>query len=150
EVVTASQILEQINQILGVMQIVLVGIAAVSLLVGAIGIMNSMYTSVMERTKEIGIMKSIGARNSDVLQIFLMEAGLIGLVVGVLGTALGTGMALVIGPIAKEAGFHLVIQIEYSVLAMGLVFAFVVGMLSGILPAYQASKLKPVDALRYE
>ncbi len=150
EVVTASQILEQINQILGVMQIILVGIAAVSLLVGAIGIMNSMYTSVMERTKEIGIMKSIGARNSDVLQIFLIEAGLIGLVGGVLGTALGTGMALVIGPIAKEAGFPLVIQVEYSVLVLGLVFAFVVGMLSGILPAYQASKLKPVDALRYE
>ena len=150
EVVTASQILEQINQILGVMQIILVGIAAVSLLVGAIGIMNSMYTSVMERTKEIGIMKSIGARNSDVLQIFLIEAGLIGLVGGVLGTALGTGMALVIGPIAKEAGFPLIIQIEYSVLVLGLVFAFVVGMLSGILPAYQASKLKPVDALRYE
>ena len=149
EVFTASQILGQIQQILGIMQIVLVGIAAISLLVGAIGIMNSMYTSVVERTKEIGIMKSIGARNSDVLQIFLMEAGLIGLVGGLLGTALGTGMALAIGPFAKEAGFPLIIKIEISVLALGLVFAFVVGVLSGILPAHQASKLKPVDALRY-
>ena len=94
EVVTASQILEQINQVLGVMQIVLVGIAAISLLVGAIGIMNSMYTSVLERTKEIGIMKAIGARNPDILWIFLIEAGMIGLVGGILGTALGSGMAL--------------------------------------------------------
>lgn len=150
EVVTASQILEQINQILGVMQIVLVGIAAISLLVGAIGIMNSMYTSVLERTKEIGIMKAIGARNPDILQIFLIEAGLIGLVGGVLGTALGTGMAIIIGPIAQQAGFPMIINIEVGVLIMGLLFAFVVGMTSGILPAYQASKLKPVDALRYE
>ena len=150
EVVTATQILEQINQVLGVMQIVLVGIAAISLLVGAIGIMNSMYTSVLERTKEIGIMKSIGARNSDVLQIFLMEAGMIGLVGGIFGTALGTAIALGVGSVSKSAGFLLIIKIEIGVLLLGLVFAFVVGMVSGILPAYQASKLKPVDALRYE
>ena len=150
EVVTATQILEQINQVLGVMQIVLVGIAAISLLVGAIGIMNSMYTSVLERTKEIGIMKSIGARNGDVLQIFLMEAGMIGLVGGVFGTLLGTGIALAVGLFSKQAGFLLIIKIEIGVLLLGLLFAFVVGVLSGILPAYQASKLKPVDALRYE
>ncbi len=150
EVMTATQILEQIGQVLGVMQIVLVGIAAISLLVGAIGIMNSMYTSVLERTKEIGIMKSIGARNSDVLQIFLMEAGMIGLVGGIFGTALGTVIALAVGSFSKSAGFLLIIKIEISVLLLGLLFAFVVGMVSGILPAYQASKLKPVDALRYE
>lgn len=150
QVLTATQILEQINQVLGVMQVVLVGIAAISLVVGAIGIMNSMYTSVLERTKEIGIMKSIGARNSDVLQIFLMEAGLIGLVGGVFGTALGTTIALIVGSIAKQVGFLLIIKIEVMVLVLGLLFAFIVGMLSGILPAYQASKLKPVDALRYE
>ena len=150
EVVTASQILEQIDQVLGVMQIVLVGIAAISLLVGAIGIMNSMYTSVLERTKEIGIMKAIGARNPDILWIFLIEAGMIGLVGGILGTALGSGMALAVGPIAKQAGFPLIVTLEASVLLFGLLFAFIVGMISGILPAYQASKLKPVDALRYE
>ncbi len=150
QVLTASQILEQIGQVLGVMQVVLVGIAAISLLVGAIGIMNSMYTSVLERTKEIGIMKAIGARNAHILQIFLMESGLIGLVGGVFGTALGTGMALAIGPIAKSAGFTLNITIEPSVVLFGLLFAFILGVLSGILPAYQASKLKPVDALKYD
>ena len=150
QVLTAAQILEQINQVLGVMQVVLVGIAAISLLVGAIGIMNSMYTSVLERTKEIGIMKAVGAKNSNILTLFLIESGLIGLVGGLIGTALGTGMALIIGPIAKGAGFPLIITIEASVLLFGLLFAFIAGMVSGILPAYQASKLKPVDALRQE
>jgi len=150
QVLTAAQILEQINQILGIMQAVLVGIAAISLLVGAIGIMNSMYTSVLERTKDIGIMKAIGARNSDILQIFLIESGMIGLVGGLLGTALGTGLALTIGSFSKQAGFLLIINIEVMVLAFGLLFAFIIGMVSGALPAYQASKLKPVDALRYE
>ena len=150
QVLTADQILEQINQILGIMQAVLIGIAAISLLVGAIGIMNSMYTSVLERTKDIGIMKAIGARNSDILQIFIIESGMIGLVGGLLGTALGTGMAFAIGSFSKSAGFLLIIKIEIVVLVFGLLFAFIVGIVSGVLPAYQASKLKPVDALRYE
>jgi len=150
QVLTATQILEQINQVLGVMQIVLVGIAAISLVVGAIGIMNSMYTSVLERTREIGIMKAIGARNSDVLEIFLIESGLIGLVGGIFGIVLGTIMALVIGQFSKNAGFLLNINIEPFVLIFGLLFAFIVGVISGMLPAYQGSRLKPVDALRYE
>ncbi len=150
QVLTAAQILEQIDQVLGILQIVLVGIAAISLVVGAIGIMNSLYTSVLERTKDIGIMKAIGARNSDILKVFLIEAGLIGLVGGILGTALGVGIALAIGSVSQEAGFTLNIVIEPTIVILGLVFAFVVGVLSGILPAYQASKLKPVDALRYE
>ncbi|MEK6937328.1 MAG: ABC transporter permease [Nanoarchaeota archaeon] len=150
QVLTATQILEQINEVLGVIQIFLVGIAAISLIVGAIGIMNSMYTSVLERTKDIGIMKSIGARNSDILKIFLIESGLIGLVGGVIGTILGTAMALIIGSFSKNAGFLLIIKIEPLVLLFGLLFAFFVGVISGILPAIQASKLKPVDALRYE
>ncbi len=150
QVLTATQILEQINQVLGIIQVFLVGIAAISLIVGAIGIMNSMYTSVLERTKDIGIMKSIGARNSDILKIFLIESGLIGLVGGILGTSLGTLMAVVLGSISRNSGFLLIIKIEPLILLFGLLFAFLVGVISGILPAVQASKLKPVDALRYE
>ena len=150
QVLTASQILEQINQVLGVMQVVLVGIAAISLLVGAIGIMNSMYTSVLERTKDIGIMKAIGARNSAISQIFLIESGLIGLGGGIMGVLLGTGLAFLLGSFSQQAGFLLIIKIEPMVLILGLLFAFVICMVSGILPAYQASRLKPVDALRYE
>ena len=150
QVLTATQILEQISQVLGIMQVVLVGIAAISLIVGAIGIMNSMYTSVLERTKDIGIMKAVGARNSDIMKIFLIESGLMGLVGGIFGTALGTIVALIVEKISSQSGFLLIIRIEYGLLLFGLLFAFLVGMISGALPAYQASKLRPVDALRYE
>ena len=150
QVVTAAQILEQIGQVLGIMQIVLVGIAAISLIVGAIGIMNSMYTSVLERTKEIGIMKAIGARNKDILILFLIESGLIGFVGGTIGVGLGAALAYAVGYFSKNAGFTINIQIEPLVLLFGLLFAFIVGIIAGILPAWQASKLKPIDALRYE
>ena len=150
QVLTATQILEQISQVLGIMQVVLVGIAAISLIVGAIGITNSMYTSVLERTKDIGIMKAVGARNSDIMKIFLIESGLMGLVGGIFGTALGTIVALIVEKISSQSGFLLIIRIEYGLLLFGLLFAFLVGMISGALPAYQASKLRPVDALRYE
>ena len=109
-----------------------------------------MYTSVLERTKDIGIMKAIGARNSDILNIFLVESGLIGFIGGIFGVLLGSIMALIIGQFSRGAGFSLIVKIEPLVLIFGLLFAFVVGIISGILPAYQASKLKPVDALRYE
>ena len=150
QVLTATQIAERITGVLGIVQIVLVGIAAISLIVGAIGIMNSMYTSVLERTKDIGIMKAVGARNSDIMKIFLIESGLMGLVGGIFGTALGTIVALIVEEISSQSGFLLIIKIEPYLLLFGLFFAFLVGMISGALPAYQASKLKPVDALRYE
>ena len=151
QVMTAAQIGEQINQILGIIQVVLVGIAAISLLVGAIGIMNSMYTSVLERTKEIGIMKSIGAKNSDILSLFLIESAIIGFVGGIFGVLLGLGIAYVVGWGANQAGFALLkVTINLNVILFGLAFAVGLGIISGIMPARQASKLKPVDALRYE
>jgi len=150
QVLTASQILKQIGNILGIMQIVLVGIAAISILVGTIGIMNAMYTSVLERTKDIGIMKAIGARNSDIIKLFIVEAGIIGLIGGILGTALGSGIALVVGPLSKNAGFTINVTLDPVIIFFGLFFAAGIGILAGILPAYQASRLKPVDALRYE
>jgi len=150
DVITPTQILEQIGTILGVVQAVLVGIAAISLVVGGIGITNSMYTTVLERTREIGIMKSIGARNFDVLLIFLIESGLMGLVGGFFGVLLGTGISLAIGEFSTGAGFKLLVKINPGLMLFGLFFAFIVGMISGSLPARQASKLKPVDALRHE
>ncbi|MBL7148331.1 MAG: ABC transporter permease [Nanoarchaeota archaeon] len=151
QVISPAQMAEQIGQILGIIQFILIGIAAISLIVGAVGIMNSMYTSVLERTKEIGIMKSVGARNSSILMLFLVESGLIGFIGGVIGVALGTGMALAVGVAASQAGFSMLkITIDYKILIFGLFFAVFIGMGSGVLPAYKASQLKPVDALRYE
>ena len=149
EVYTPEQLLAQFNSLLDIIQVVLGGIAAISLFVGGIGIMNSMYTNVLERKNEIGIMKSIGAGPKDIQNIFLVEAGVIGFVGGLVGVIIGTLVSFGIGFAAQQAGFlYLRIEVEWWLLVFGIVFAFVVGMLSGYLPAKQASKLVPVEALR--
>lgn len=130
----------------------LLAIAAVSLIVGSIGIANTMFTSVLEKTKEIGIMKAIGARNRDILQIFLFNAAFIGLVGGILGIMLGTVLsgfmpALMGGLPMARGGLAIV---TFNSIAMALSVSVTVGILAGIIPAYQASKLRPVDALRFE
>ncbi len=149
---TSEQLLNTFQNIFGVVQGVLVGIAAISLLVGGIGIMNTMYTSVIERTKEIGTMKAIGAKNSHILLLFLIESGLLGLVGGLIGVGIGIGLAKGAESIAKIYLGTPLLQASMNPLIMfgALTFSFIIGTLSGILPALQASKLKPVDALRYE
>lgn len=150
EVITPEQILEQLGSLLGVVQLILGGIAAISLVVGAIGISNSMYTSVLERTKEIGILKSVGARNSDILFLFIIESGIIGLLGGMGGAILGSLAAVVTGVIAESQGFGLLkIVIDWKLIVFSLFFAMVIGMFAGALPSGQAAKLKPADSLRY-
>tara|TARA_Y100000310_G_scaffold266828_1_gene278524 strand:- start:14089 stop:15306 length:1218 start_codon:yes stop_codon:yes gene_type:complete len=151
EIQTFKELMESYTTVLNIIQIFLLGIAAISLIVGGIGIMNTMYTSVLERTREIGIMKSIGAKNSDILTLFLIESGILGLVGGGIGIILGIGFSKLVEAAAKAGGYGM-IQVSFPLpLIIGtLMFSFVVGALSGILPARQASKLQPVDALRYE
>lgn len=148
---TSEQILDTFNSIFGIVQAVLVGIAAISLLVGGIGIMNTMYTSVLERTKEIGIMKAIGAKNSDILYIFLFESGFLGLVGGVIGVLFGIGLSKGVEYFAVNMLGTTLLQasVTPTLIVGALVFSFLIGTLSGILPAMNAAKLKPVDALRY-
>jgi len=151
DVLTPQQIVNQINQILGVVSIVLGGIATISLIVGAIGIMNSMFTSVLERTRQIGLMKAIGARNTDIFLIFLLESGITGLAGGLIGAVIGSAIALAAGAAAQAAGISLLsMRIDLVVITVALVLSFLLGIISGTFPAWQASKLKPVDALRYE
>lgn len=149
DVATAEQFLEQLSVILGILQGVLVGIATISLIVGSVGIASSMYTSVIERTREVGIMKAVGATNQDITTMFLIEAGFIGFVGGLIGVALGFLIAQGIGVAADQSGFGILeITLDLSLVIFGVAFAVVVGMLSGYLPARQAASLKPVDALR--
>ena len=151
DILTPQQILNQINDILGVVQSVFAGIAAISLVVGAIGIMNAMFTSVLERTRDIGVMKSVGAKNFDIAAVFLIESGTIGLVGGAAGVLAGTLLAFSVGSGASAFGFPLLkIEVDFQIIVFALAFSFFVGSLAGLLPALQASKLKPVDALRYE
>ena len=149
---TSDQMLETFQGIFGVVQAVLVGIAAISLLVGGIGIMNTMYTAVIERTKEIGTMKAVGARNRDIRYIFLFESGLLGLVGGAIGILIGVGLGKGTEYIATIALGTPLLRASFPLYLIGgaLAFSFLIGSLSGILPAMQAAKLKPADALRYE
>jgi len=152
EVSTSEQILESFSNVFGIVQAVLVGIAAISLIVGGVGVANTMYTSVLERTKEIGTMKAIGAKNSDIMFLFLIESGLLGLIGGVIGVLIGLGLSKLAEYFATvQLGTNLLQASTSTSLIIGaLIFSFLIGAISGVLPAFQASKLKPVDALRYE
>jgi len=149
---TPVQTLSAINTILLVINIVVSGIAAISLLVGGIGIANTMYTSVLERTKEIGTIKAIGAKNKDVMLIFLIESGLLGLVGGILGVLLGYAVSKAIEYIAVEMLATSLLQTSSPpALVIGCIaFAFLIGAVSGLLPAYRASRINTVEAIRYE
>ncbi len=149
-VATAEQMIASFKGMLGMVQAFLVGIAFISLLVGGVGIMNTMYTSVLERTREIGIMKSIGARNVDVMAIFVIESGLLGLVGGAIGVVMGYAIGKAAEMVAVSSGVTM-LKVFYSAeLIIGaLLFSFVVGSLSGMLPAIEASRKNPVDSLRY-
>ncbi len=150
-VLTTEDYMQTFDIVLKVVQIVLIGIAAISLLVGGVNIANTMYTSVLERTNEIGIMKAIGARNSDIFLLFLIESGILGIVGGIAGIAAGIGMSKLVAFAAASAGWTFIQTLFPWYLTFGaLVFSFGVGAIAGTLPARQASKLRPVDALRYE
>ena len=145
-----QQLISSLNTILIIIEGVLVGIAAIALIIGGIGIMNTMYTSVLERTREVGILKSLGATNQNILLLFLVESGLLGLLGGVIGIILGFSISKTVEFIAYQAYESPLIQanISLSLIFGALLFSFIIGALSGTLPARQAAQLKPVDALR--
>jgi len=150
--ITSSKAMQETRaEMMSSMNLFLLAIAAVSLIVGAVGIANTMFTSVLEKTKEIGIMKAIGARNKDILMIFLLHSGLIGLVGGVLGIIFGvitsSGVPFLMGDMGmfKNGAF-----VSLNAVIIALSVSVLIGLIAGTIPAIQASKLKPVDALRYE
>jgi putative ABC transport system permease protein len=150
-VTSSKQMQETRNEMMGTMNTFLLAIAAVSLLVGAVGVANTMFTSVLEKTKEIGIMKAIGARNKDIMLIFLMNAALIGLVGGVLGIIGGTILSGFLPSLLGSSTFIRSSSIvSWNSVFIALSMSVLIGMIAGAIPAYKASKLKPVDALRYE
>jgi len=148
---TFEELMDTYSTILVIVQAVLIGIASISLLVGGVGIMNTMYTSVLERTNEIGVMKAIGAQNKDILAIFLIESGFLGLIGGVIGILIGVGIGKLVEFGAAQQGLDILkASFPWYLIVGALLFSFLVGAISGVAPARQASKLKPVDALRYE
>jgi len=148
---TPQQVLDSLNSAIFAVQLFVYIIAGISLVVGGIGITNTMYTAVLERTKEIGIMKAIGARNSSIFSIFALESGLLGTVGGLIGIILGLTFAYGLAFLGKQFLGSGLIQahVSFFLILGSLAFSFFVGLIAGLLPAYQASQMQPVDALRY-
>lgn len=155
-VYTPKMLTETVMSVLNIINLFLYGIAAISLIVGAVGIANTMFTSVLERTRQIGILKSLGMTNKEVMNLFLVESALIGLVGGIIGLFVGFIISGIIGQIASiflassRIGGTSLVSIQPWLIIFSLVFSMAIGILSGIFPARRASKLQPVEALRYE
>ena len=146
-----SDQLEAFSTALNVVVGFIILIALVSVLVSAVNTANTMVTSVLERVREIGVIKSIGARNSEIFNIFLFESSFLGFVAGVIGVIVGWLFVSSAGAILKALGWgFLSPHISLSLFVGGILFATIVGAISGVAPAVNASRMKPVDALRYE
>ena len=145
QIVSAESARDMIGQVTGTIEAVLGGIAAISLVVAGVGIVNTMTVSVSERTKEIGTMKAVGAKNTDIMLIFLAESGYTGLAGGFVGGAFGFVLGIVIGDFI---GLPVVLNIGLWAMVVG--FAIVTSIAAGAWPAWRAANLHPVEALRYE
>jgi putative ABC transport system permease protein len=149
-VLNQQDILSIAQSITSVLTIFLGGIAAISLLVGGIGIMNIMYVSVTERTREIGLRKAVGARKLDIMIQFLVESSILSLIGGMIGILLAWGIASVVGQIAMANSVDINPKIELDMVLLATFFSAGVGMFFGFYPSLRAANLQPVEALRSE
>ncbi|OQB24581.1 MAG: Macrolide export ATP-binding/permease protein MacB [Firmicutes bacterium ADurb.Bin182] len=145
--INQSALMDTMNSVTGTLKLLLGGIAAISLMVGGIGIMNIMLVSVTERTREIGIRKAIGATRGNILMQFLVEALMVSLIGGVIGLMISWGILEVISSVAGE---KVSFSMSPQVIGLALGFSLMIGVAFGLYPANKASKLHPVEALRYE
>ena len=149
-IINQQDILSTAAAITGVLTIFLGGIAGISLLVGGIGIMNIMLVSVIERTREIGLRKAMGAKKSDILIQFLTELILLSLFGGLVGILLGWGIGVLVGQIAAASDTALTPEMGLDAVLLATLFSSAVGLFFGLYPANRAASLEPVEALRYE
>lgn len=149
-ILTQQSIIDTASSITGILTIFLGGVAGISLLVGGIGIMNIMLVSVIERTREIGLRKAMGARKSTILTQFLVESLVISLIGGILGILMGWGLSTLVGALAAGNDIMLKPVMETNSILMATLFSAAVGIFFGLYPANRASNLEPVEALRSE
>ena len=143
-ILTAVSLNEQINSIIEIISIFLSAVATISIIVGMIGISNTMFMSVMERTKEVGVLKAIGSSSKEIIYIFTIEAGILGLLGGILGLLFALMFNFTLGL------FGVTTAMSIELLLGSVVFAFGIGVLAGVLPAKRASEIPAIEALRYE
>ncbi|VVB99683.1 MacB-like periplasmic core domain protein [uncultured archaeon] len=146
-ITSTEEIRAQVQSVTDTLVLFLGAIAAVSLVVGAIGVANSMFTSVLEKTKEVGIMKALGSTDNEILQLFLIESGLFGLIGGIIGVLLGTSVS---GMINLIGGGTFTSIVTPQLFFIAIVMSTIIGAVAGVMPARSAAKMKPIDALRYE
>jgi putative ABC transport system permease protein len=149
-VLNQQDILSLASSVTGVLTIFLGGIAAISLLVGGIGIMNIMLVSVVERTREIGLRKALGARRRDILGQFLIESSLLSLAGGFIGILLGWLISVVVERVAAASNTPIVPVMQLNSILLAVIFSAAIGVFFGLYPANRAASLEPVEALRYE
>jgi len=140
---TAASMMSSIGAITGAVSLFLGGIAAIALAVGGVGIANTMFMTVTERTRDIGVMKAVGAKERDILEVFLIESGLMGLIGGIIGMLLGSAVSIGMNVVGVPT------QLRPELLAFAVIFSLVVGMASGFFPARKAARLEPVQALGF-
>lgn len=148
-ITSQEDVLSAATAVTDTLTIFLGGIAAISLIVGGIGIMNIMLVSVTERTREIGIRKAVGAKRRDILMQFLTEATVLSVFGGLIGTALGWGIATALGRVSL-GNTQITPVVDTSAILLAVAFSVAVGLFFGIYPAVRASALRPIEALRYE
>jgi putative ABC transport system permease protein len=149
-VLNVASVAREVSQVLGILQLVLAGIAGISLLVGGIGIMNIMLVSVTERIREIGLRKAVGAKRRDILIQFLIEAATLGLGGGALGIAVGWLIVKIMSTIATNLGFSFAAVLSGDAVALAVGVAIGIGLISGLYPAIRAARLDPIESLRHE
>ncbi len=147
---TMQEAMDTLNTITDALTFLLLGIVAISLIVGGVGIMNIMYVAVTERTMEIGLRKALGATASDIMRQFLVEAILITVLGGVVGSILGSVIAYLMSVIASALGFNWAFSIPSQAYIVSILFSAVCGIAFGVTPARTAAKLDPIEALRAE
>jgi putative ABC transport system permease protein len=144
-IVAMKTFLEMVNNVMGMIKIALGGIGVISLVVGGIGIVNVMMLTVTERVREIGTMKAMGATEADIRTLFVFESGFLGLISGLIGVVLGSGIALLISSIGAFP-----LEVTLSSVLVGLGFGVITTMAAGIYPASRAARLDPIEAFRAE
>lgn len=147
-VTTIEEVKDTLDAVLGAVDILLVALASVSLVVGGIGVMNVMFVSVTERTREIGLRKAVGARDRDIVEQFLVEALVFAVTGGMLGILLAGALLLVVGQVAAYFGFPAVLALSLSNVSLAFAFALASGLLFGLYPATRAARILPIDAIR--
>lgn len=147
---TTDEALGALTTITNAVKFFLGAVAAVSLVVGGVGIMNIMFVAITERTQEIGLRKAIGAKNIDIVYQFLTEAILISFLGGLIGLGFGIGISYIISLIVNSLGYDWSFIITFEALILSIGFSMLIGFIFGIYPAYKAAKLNPMEALRYE